>query len=232
MARALKTKQPRSSVDRFLEKAQISGALAQMDFEEEISAPPLSQLESYVAEAATVEARIQQQPETSRAIPRETPKEIKEAPLVPTPHMRPNISLAPQGNSPAITPASLAVELRHQPEQPPKFKLVSANLQSARPGNATGLQNLRPRDFVLGRQHEDVLRQLREIISRENGVDLSHSHLMRALLVALADVMPAVRRELSRVGQLKRPANGSQHEAEREQLETTLKNVILSAMRG
>ena len=229
MARALKTKQPRSSVDRFLQKAQISEALAQMDLEGQASALPLSQLETYVSEAHTL-APVQIQ------APEQAPRILREAPLHSTPQITIQVSLSSRPNQPqaslsaSVSTPAAAVVLQSLPAEPasqPKIKLVSA-----RPESATGQQSLRSRDFLLGRQHEDVLRQMREIISRENGVDLSQSHLMRALLVALADVTPAVKRELSHLGPLKRPPNGVQYEGERAQLEVTLKNVILSAMRG
>jgi hypothetical protein len=89
-----------------------------------------------------------------------------------------------------------------------------------------------PRQFTLTAKTDRTLKRLIAMYSEATGIDLKHSELIRAVLVALEHAMPELTREAHEIGTLRRPKNDRGREAEREELELRIATAFLNGMRA
>jgi len=89
-----------------------------------------------------------------------------------------------------------------------------------------------PRQFTLTTKTDRTLKRLVGTYSEATGMDLKHSELLRALLVAVEHAMPELVREAQGIGPLRRPKNDRGREAEREELERRIAKAFLAGMRA
>lgn len=89
-----------------------------------------------------------------------------------------------------------------------------------------------PRQFTLTAKTDRTLKRLIATYSEATGMELKHSELLRAVLLAVEHAMPELEREARGIGRLKRPKNDRGREAEREALEQRIAKAFLAAMRA
>jgi len=89
-----------------------------------------------------------------------------------------------------------------------------------------------PRQFTLTAKTDRTLKRLIGTYSEATGMDLKHSELLRAILVAVEHAMPELVRDAQGIGFLRRPKNDRGREAEREALEWRVAKAFLSGMRA
>lgn len=89
-----------------------------------------------------------------------------------------------------------------------------------------------PRQFTLTSRTDRALKRLVSTYTEATGLDLKHSELLRAILVAAEHAMPELTREAQGIGRLRRPKNDRGREAEREELERRIAKAFLSGMRA
>ena len=87
------------------------------------------------------------------------------------------------------------------------------------------------REFVLSRETDATLATLVSVYRQATGSRLSASHIVRALLRAAEHGLESIDREAQRLGLLKLPSNGKDHEAERKVFEAKLAGGFIAAMR-
>jgi len=76
-----------------------------------------------------------------------------------------------------------------------------------------------PRQFTLTASTDRTLKRLITVYGDATGLDLKHSELLRAVLLAVEHAMPELSREAQGIGRLRRPKNDRGREGEREALE-------------
>lgn len=89
-----------------------------------------------------------------------------------------------------------------------------------------------PRQFTLTAKTDRTLKRVIATYSEATGIDLKHSELLRAILVAVEHAMPELIREAQVIGRLRRPKNDRGREAEREELERNIAKAFVAAMRA
>jgi|GEM_PF-2200488 len=89
-----------------------------------------------------------------------------------------------------------------------------------------------PRQFTLTAKTDRILKRLVRTYSEATGMDLKHSELLRAILIAADHAMPEIVREAQGIGPLRRPKNDRGREAEREELERRIAKAFLAGMRA
>lgn len=89
----------------------------------------------------------------------------------------------------------------------------------------------RQREFQLTRSTDETLEELVTMYKRATGAELTRSHVLRAVLKAVAEQMPALRAEAAGVGPLRRPSNAKGFEEAREEFEEQIKEAFLRGMR-
>jgi hypothetical protein len=89
-----------------------------------------------------------------------------------------------------------------------------------------------PRQFTLTAKTDRTLKRLIGTYSEATGMDLKHSELLRAVLVAVEHAMPELVREAQGIGPLRRPKNDRGREAEREELERRIARAFLAGVRA
>jgi hypothetical protein len=99
-------------------------------------------------------------------------------------------------------------------------------------GPVTGEVPSIARQFTLTPRTNRTLKQLVATYSEAIGLDLKHSELLRAILVAVEHAMPELLREALEIGTLRRPKNDRGREGEREHLERRIARSFLAGMRG
>lgn len=77
-----------------------------------------------------------------------------------------------------------------------------------------------------------VLKRLVSTYSDATRIDLKHSEVLRAILVAVEHAMPELLREANGIGVIRRPKNDRGREAEREQLERRIAKAFVAGMRA
>jgi hypothetical protein len=87
------------------------------------------------------------------------------------------------------------------------------------------------REFSLTPPADAALRQLVDVLGRATGTQVTHSHLLRALLRGVAQSLPGIEAEAQKVGRLRRPSNARGREAERERYEAALAGALLAGIR-
>lgn len=88
------------------------------------------------------------------------------------------------------------------------------------------------REFILTRAADDTLQDAVRLLSRATGANLTNSHFLRVVLKTVQLAMPVLEREAAKLGKLKRPSNARGNEAEREEYEERLAEVVHSAFRS
>lgn len=88
------------------------------------------------------------------------------------------------------------------------------------------------REFILTRAADDTLQDAVRLLSRATGANLTNSHFLRVVLKTVQLAMPELEREAAKLGKLKRPSNARGNEAEREEYEGRLAEVVHSAIRS
>lgn len=88
------------------------------------------------------------------------------------------------------------------------------------------------REFILTRAADDTLQDAVRLLSRATGANLTNSHFLRAVLKTVQLAMSELEHEAAKLGKLKRPSNARGNEAEREEYEERLAEVVHSAIRS
>lgn len=89
------------------------------------------------------------------------------------------------------------------------------------------------REFMLTRVADDSLYEAVRALSRATGTSLSNSHFLRVILKVVANAIPEIEREASRLrGTVERPGNARENQAEREEYELTLAVAVAAAIKG
>jgi hypothetical protein len=123
----------------------------------------------------------------------------------------------------AITPRTLPTPVQTMPIP------ERANQDEIRPsGEVPDI----PRQFTLTSKTDRILKRLVGTYSEATGMDLKHSELLRAVLVAVEHAMPELVREAQGIGPLRRPKNDRGREAEREDVERRIAKAFLAGMRA
>jgi hypothetical protein len=89
-----------------------------------------------------------------------------------------------------------------------------------------------PRQFTLTSSTDRALKRLIAVYGEATGVDLKHSELLRAILVAVTHAMPELTREADNIGPLKRAKNDRGNEAQRDELERRIAAAFVAGMRA
>jgi hypothetical protein len=89
-----------------------------------------------------------------------------------------------------------------------------------------------PRQFTLSPLTDRTLKRLIAAYGEATGLDLKHSELLRAILVAVAHAMPELSREAERIGPLRRPKNDRGSEVLRDELERRIAAAFVRGMRA
>lgn len=100
------------------------------------------------------------------------------------------------------------------------------------PAQPTGETPRVKREFLLTGSADETLGDLTALLSKATGTDVTNSHFLRAVLLALRHALPEVEREAWQVGGLRRPSNARGREAEREAYERALAAVLLRGLRA
>lgn len=85
---------------------------------------------------------------------------------------------------------------------------------------------------MLTRLADEGLDEAIRLLSRATGTTLSNSHFLRAMLKVVANAMPEIEREASKLGKLKRPGNARENQAEREEYELKLARAIAASLKS
>jgi hypothetical protein len=88
------------------------------------------------------------------------------------------------------------------------------------------------RQFALTPSTDRTLKRLIAAYGEATGLDLKHSQLLRAILVAVAYAMPELTREATHIGRLRRPKNDRGSESLRDGLERRIAAAFVSGMRA
>lgn len=86
------------------------------------------------------------------------------------------------------------------------------------------------REFMLTPSADDTLFQAVRTLSRATGTNLSNSHFLRVMLKVVADAMPQIEEEASRLGKLKRPGNAPANQPDREEYEQRIAEAVATAI--
>jgi hypothetical protein len=86
------------------------------------------------------------------------------------------------------------------------------------------------REFMLTPEADDTLFQAVRVLSRATGTNLSNSHFLRVMLKVVAEAMPQIEEEASRLGKLKRPGNAPGNQPEREEYEQRMAGAVAVAI--
>jgi hypothetical protein len=88
------------------------------------------------------------------------------------------------------------------------------------------------RQFTLTASTEDILKSIVDIYSKASGLNLRHSEVLRAILVALQHAIPELTREAAHIGRLKRAKQERGNEGLRDALERKIARAIVAGMRA
>ena len=86
------------------------------------------------------------------------------------------------------------------------------------------------REFVLTPAADDTLYEAVRTLSRATGTNLSNSHFLRVMLKVVAEAMPQIKEEASRLGELKRPGNTAANQPDREEYEQRIAAAVAAAI--
>ena len=211
MAKALKKKQPYSSVDRFFSGASLQDALGPHEVDE-VKSSDEADKETL---AAAVEAAVMA-PETSPALPK------------PEPTTTSSLAEPPSSNRVA-PPRAERVASELKPARP-TITIVPQRAESPAPAMRTAEPVDRQREFQLTRSADETLEDLILMYKRATGAEVTRSHVLRAILKGIAERMPELKREAQAIGPLRRPSNAKGFEEAREEFEDQIKEAFLKGI--
>ena len=90
----------------------------------------------------------------------------------------------------------------------------------------------RKREFRLTKSTDETLEEFVTLYKHATGSDLTRSHVLRAVVKAIGEAMPTLRREAEKIGPLKRPSNAKGCEDRREEFEGSITDAFKRGMRG
>ena len=123
---------------------------------------------------------------------------------------------------PGIGSAVLAA-VKPFPARPP------AGLRDREPDNPDAVYL--KREFVLTQATDQIWKRLVSLFEAGTGTTVSNSHVLRAVLLLVADSWPDIEREVGRLGPLARPSNARGREAERVAFEQAIAGCLLAGLR-
>jgi hypothetical protein len=131
------------------------------------------------------------------------------------------------------TPTAIVISERFMPKRQQqanrKYKVEDTRGQdSPRPDTST--TPIIKREFMLTPAADDTLFQAVRVLSRATGTNLSNSHFLRVMLKVVAEAMPQIEKEASRLGKLKRPGNAPGNQPEREEYEQRIAVAVAAAI--
>lgn len=88
------------------------------------------------------------------------------------------------------------------------------------------------REIILTTAAEETLSELVRLYRRATGTRLSTSHVIRAMLKAVAHSIRSLEREAEGIGRQRLPSNARGHESQRERFENRLTQAFVSGMRA
>lgn len=88
-----------------------------------------------------------------------------------------------------------------------------------------------PRQFLLSVECDTALKAIQLVFADAAGIHLRQSELLRAILIAMDQLLPGIRREATNLGRMRRPKNDRQSEQAQEALERRIADVLLTACR-
>ena len=77
---------------------------------------------------------------------------------------------------------------------------------------------------------DDTLFEAVRTLSQATGTSLSNSHFLRVLLKVVADAMPQIEEAASELGELKRPGNAPENQADREEYEQRMAEAVAAGI--
>ncbi len=86
------------------------------------------------------------------------------------------------------------------------------------------------REFMLTPAADDTLFEAVRVLSRATRTNLSNSHFLRVLLKVVADAMPQIEDVASQLGELKRPGNAPENQADREEYEQRMAEAVAAGI--
>lgn len=210
MAKALKKKQPYSSVDRFFSGASLQDALAPQAVEH----PPAPKDE---LEGASMAPQVATEADAARS------------PESPAPKSTPAVT-APMVQQSAEAPAHItrANEVAEQRPASRTMRIVPPRAESQAIRTAEPVD--RQREFQLTRTTDETLEDLILVYKRATGAEVTRSHVLRAILKGIAERMPELKREAQAIGPLRRPSNAKGFEEAREEFEDQIKEAFLKGI--
>ena len=87
------------------------------------------------------------------------------------------------------------------------------------------------REFMLTPLADDCMHEAIRVLSRGTGTTVSKSHFLRILIKVIASAIPDIEREVSELGQLERPANARESQADREAYEQQIALAVAAAIK-
>lgn len=133
------------------------------------------------------------------------------------------------GGSPAASVTSgRAMPKRHQQDNR-KYRIDESSADRALQTEPSTTPTIK-REFVLTPAADDTLYEAVRTLSRATGTNLSNSHFLRVMLKVVAEAMPQIKEEASRLGVLKRPGNTAANQPDREEYEQRIAAAVAAAI--
>ncbi|HVS39490.1 MAG TPA: hypothetical protein VMS17_28285 [Gemmataceae bacterium] len=111
-----------------------------------------------------------------------------------------------------------------------KYKTEEKSIERAPRAKPTSMTPIVKREFMLTPSADDTLFEAVRVLSRATRTNLSNSHFLRVLLKVVADAMPQIEQAASDLGELKRPGNAPENQAEREEYERQMASAVAVAI--
>lgn len=128
--------------------------------------------------------------------------------------------------------ARATASARPPPVQPPRAPRDGQPHRSWSPAQTDPDRPTLHREVVLTRRADDTFSRLVELCRRSTGTRLTSSHVMRALLHAVAHCLPHIEHHARRTGPARLPSNARGRDAERERFEAVLADALLAGLRA
>lgn len=133
------------------------------------------------------------------------------------------------GGSRAVSAISERFMPKRQHQDNRKYKTDESSIATALQVEPSATPIIK-REFMLTPGADDILHLAVRTLSRATGTNLSNSHFLRALLKVVADAMPRIEEEATRLGKLKRPGNAPANQPDREEYEQRIAAAVAAAI--
>lgn len=110
-----------------------------------------------------------------------------------------------------------------------KYKIDEGDLERV-PRPKPSATPIVKREFMLTPSADDTLFHAVRALSGATGTNLSNSHFLRVLLKVVAHAMPQIEQAAARLGELKRPGNAPENQAEREEYEQRMAEAVAAGI--